>query len=118
MAFIKPPVPKKRKLTFVAKSVQNASAFAACTLTCLLVRRRLRTEARCGPFRRNREDAPRRTTWGAGYDCAYQRVDSELRKLTHAGAGRRVDCRNDRRRLRRSGSLGGSEGRDAQRSAA
>ena len=46
-----------------------------------------------------------RASAGAGDDRPHQRLDPELRKLADAGSRGRLDCGDDRRRLRRSRGL-------------
>src|ERR1700680_2880042 len=63
-----------------------------------------------GSIRRNRADEAGGPAGRAGDDRAYERVDSELRKLADAGARGRVDCGDGGRWVRGGGSVGGGEG--------
>src|SRR5215467_1496048 len=86
-------------------------------LTEATARRRLTEEEDGGPVRGNRKDEARRTARRARHHRAHERLDSELREFADAGARRRLNGRNHRRRLRGSRSLGGRQGSDAERSA-
>src|SRR5712692_10502897 len=89
-----------------------------CELTGPAARRSVILTGLHGPVRRNCEDETRRTARGAGYHRAHQWLDPELRELADAGARGWLDRRNNWRRVRGGGGLGGGEGSDAIGSAA